>query len=299
MFNMNYRLVLIMLFGLSSVVAYGQEDIKTTVNGVVGKDTATFNHGQTEKTSAIRLLSSARQKVSFNDAYSIYLPSANEKFMPESITYRFNKNDLMAMPYLQTPQNSTASAAIVSGGWQFAATGINASMPAMLNVNSMRWSVTKEFGNLSLTFLFDANHYDANIMGASAMANMGFAPSAMQYGVGGSLQWTLNENWNFTAYGIYYNRNPYFYLAAFPYVNTSTYGGYFTYQSGNWRMDLGARRYYDAFEKHWVTEPIVTPSFKIGKGVIVELPLGGLINHAAQGLFHRHRRGVIIAPPMH
>ncbi len=118
-----------------------------------------------------------------------------------------------------------------------------------------------------------------------------------QFGVNGVLEYKLSQHWSLVAFGTLYNRNPYFSMAAFPFVETSSYGGLIKYEGGKMGMKLGARRYYDAFQRRWKTEPIITPSIKVGKKMTFELPVGPLVQKSLEKLLRKEtNNGPIIMP---
>lgn len=114
-----------------------------------------------------------------------------------------------------------------------------------------------------------------------------------QYGVSGQLSYSFNPNLALTVFGTYYNTNPFFSMAAFPFVPTTSYGGYMTVGNRSFYVNLGVERRFNAFEHKMETVPIVTPAFKISNNVTIELPLGDLTRHLIEETFiksgpHRH-----------
>lgn len=121
-----------------------------------------------------------------------------------------------------------------------------------------------------------------------------------QYGVHGSLTYRFSQGVSATIFGEYYNSTPWFYMATFPYVNTSRYGGYVTLTGRRAGAKLGAERYYDPFVRKWEMRPIVTPFMRVGKRVVIELQMGGLLQESAGRLIHgRHSNSPIIMPTAH
>ncbi len=118
-----------------------------------------------------------------------------------------------------------------------------------------------------------------------------------QLGINGFLEYKISQQWSLAVYGTIYNHNPYFSMATFPFIETSSYGGWIKYEGGKMGMKLGARRYYDAFQKQWKMEPIITPSIKLGKALFLELPVGPLVQKSMEKLLKRHpNNSPIIAP---
>ena len=156
--------------------------------------------------------------------------------------------------------------------------------PQMLTVQRLDLSGTYQTGSLSLTTGVNVNRYFA--LGITT-----------QYGIHGALTYSFSPNFSLTAFGVYENRNPWFYMAAFPDVDTSRYGGYLTYRNGGFGTHVGAERYYDPFVRQWEFRPIVTPFIQVSKKFIIELPLGGLLKEGAERLLHvNHRNGPMIMP---
>lgn len=218
-------------------------------------------------------------------------------FLNDSLLSHGSQDPLQAVAPLKGTGNYNAQSMLTIGGWNVVGAGGMASMPGLMDVGSAAIGLNRSFGNFAISVGAGANRYRANIMDNPVLAAQGIHSMSTQYGVGGSLSFRLNDYWNITAYGQYHNRNPYFFMAAFPYVHTSTYGAYATYTNGWFGMDMGTRRYYDAFGRRWITEPIVTPKFKLGNKVWLELPVGGLVRHGLENAVHPHRNSPTIMPP--
>ena len=63
-------------------------------------------------------------------------------------------------------------------------------------------------------------------------------------------------------------------MAAFPYVNSSAYGGYFTLENDRYSVDLGVQRRYDSYRQQWIVSPILTPKYHFSKKFTIEVPVG-------------------------
>jgi len=53
--------------------------------------------------------------------------------------------------------------------------------------------------------------------------------------------------------------------------------------SDRFGSNVGVRRYVNPMSGRWTTEPIVTPYFRIGKRMKLELPIGNLLKAAIWG----------------
>lgn len=54
---------------------------------------------------------------------------------------------------------------------------------------------------------------------------------------------------------------------------------------------------FDAFQRQWKMEPIITPSFKVGKKMRIELPVGPLVQKSMEKLLKKPTNdGPMITP---
>ena len=118
-----------------------------------------------------------------------------------------------------------------------------------------------------------------------------------QLGINGFLEYKISQHWSLAVYGTIYNCNPYFSMATFPFIETTSYGGWIKYEGEKMGVKLGARRYYDAFQKQWKMEPIITPSIKIGKKMYFELPVGPLVQRSMEKLLKRQTNNSPVITP--
>lgn len=218
-------------------------------------------------------------------------------FLNDSLLSRGSKDPLQTVAPLPTNGNYNAESVMSIGGWNIVGASEMNSYPGMIETGSAAVGLNRSFGNLTINVGVGANRYHANMMDNPVLASRGIHSMSTQYGAGGSLSLRVNDYWSVTAYGQYYNGAPYFFMAAFPYVQTSTYGAYATYRNGMFGMDLGTRRYFDAFGRKWVTEPIITPKFKLANKVWLELPVGGLVRSGLENAIHHRHNGPTIMPP--
>lgn len=101
--------------------------------------------------------------------------------------------------------------------------------------------------------------------------------STNQFGVSGFLEYNFSPSWSIYAWGTLYNNTPYYSMAAFPFVETSSYGVWVKCEGKKAGIKLGARRFYDTLQRKWKTEPIITPTIHLGRKVVLELPVGPFV----------------------
>lgn len=150
------------------------------------------------------------------------------------------------------------------GTLRFSGAGGSQYYSGMLTVQDASLSATYKINRLSLTAGAEAHRYF-------------FRGIQNQYGVHGSISYQLGSDVALVGYAQLYNTNPFFSMAAYPYVHTSQYGGYVAIRKGFGGIDLGMRREYDPFQRRWYNAPIITPTVKVGK-VEIGIPIGDFIN---------------------
>lgn len=177
-------------------------------------------------------------------------------------------------------RSKTASMEVLKN-LRLTATGAYRSYIGLMDVRSVSGGVQYSLGGMTVQGALAANRY------------LYQGRVFTQYGVSGQLSYSFNPNLALTVFGTYYNTNPFFSMAAFPFVPTTSYGGYMTVGSRSFYVNLGVERRFNAFEHKMETVPIVTPAFKISNNVTIELPLGDLTKHLIEETLiksgpHRH-----------
>lgn len=152
--------------------------------------------------------------------------------------------------------------------------GAQDEMLGMMNLETGVVALHKDFGRLHFTATAIANKYWMPMQGSLTT----------QYGIGGNIGLDVSDHLSLHAFGYYYSTSPIVGPALSPYVSTTNYGGYadirFSDRAGS---NIGIRRYLNPMSGRWTTEPIVTPYFRIGKKMRLELPVGGLLKAAVWG----------------
>lgn len=196
-------------------------------------------------------------------------------------------SDVLATPVMLSPMSfvveqplaygydashTEATSMEVSKNLSLTAVGNYRSYIGLMDVQSVSGGVQYSLGDLTVQGMLSANRY------------LYYGRVTSQYGVSGQIAYSFSSNLSLTVFGTYYNSNPFICMAAFPYVPTTSYGGYMTVGNRRFYMNLGVERRYNSFERKMETVPIISPAFKISNKVTVELPLGDLINHLVEEL---------------
>lgn len=205
-----------------------------------------------------------------------------------------SSSELLAAPIVPLPfaaaqplvygydaSRSGATSMEVLKNLRLTATGTYRSYIGLMDVQSVSGGVQYSLGAMTMQGALAANRY------------LYYGRVVTQYGVSGQLSYCFNPNLALTVFGTYYNTNPFLSMAAFPFVPTTSYGGYMTVGNRNFYVNLGVERRFNAFEHKMETVPIVTPAFKISNKVTIELPLGDLTKHLIEEILIKsgpHRR---------
>ena len=115
-----------------------------------------------------------------------------------------------------------------------------------------------------------------------------------QFGIYGNVTYRISDFASATIFGQFYNAVPLISMSAYPYIDTSRFGGYMSFDGDNVGIDLGVQRYFDPIRRTWETAPIITPKVKLWDSVTVELPMGGLVKNAVD---RAHGRDPYMPPP--
>ena len=174
------------------------------------------------------------------------------------------------------------------GRWQgidFYGQSYRETFPAMLVRQGAQLGLSRSWDNLSLSVYASADRYRT-------------FHTATQFGIGGSLTYRFSAQASATLFGSYYSIQPYLSMAAFPYVNSSAYGGFFTLDNGRWGVDVGVQRRYDPYRGEWIASPILTPQYHISKKFTIEIPVGEMVRDILEKtVFERRNSSPTIMPP--
>lgn len=195
---------------------------------------------------------------------------------------------LTPMPFATEPplankydaSHSGATSMKISKDLNFTAVGTYRSYIGLMDVQSVSGNMQYNLGAITMQggLITNRYHYYRGIIS--------------QYGISGQIVYSFNPNLSATIFGTYYNTNPFISMAAFPFVPTTSYGGYMTVGNNSFYMNLGVERRYNTFERKMETVPIISPAFKISNKVIIELPLGDLVKHVVEDAVMKNHRPV-------
>lgn len=157
-------------------------------------------------------------------------------------------------------------------GFDFFGSGGYNDYPFLLTNRNATLGVSRSFGQVSITATVSANNY--------VSPGGPFVPgitSTNQFGVGGRLVYAFSDYASIVLFGQFYNTQPFFSMASYPFVNTSRYGGYLDLTGDRFGIEMGAQRYFDPFTNRWEVAPIINPKVRVGDKVFITLPVGGLV----------------------
>lgn len=224
----------------------------------------------------------------------------NTEFLPVAPSYSdilmmksLSSSEFLAMPitpltpmpfateppfaYKYDASHSGSMSMKISKDLKFTAVGTYRSYIGLMDVQSVSGNMQYSLGALNMQGGLIANRY---------LYHRGIIS---QYGISGQIVYSFNPNLSATIFGTYYNTNPFISMAAFPFVPTTSYGGYMTVGNNSFYMNLGVERRYNTFERKMETVPIISPELKISNKVTVELPLGDLVKHVVEDILVKIR----------
>ena len=225
------------------------------------------------------------KNMKFHPATSSYSDILMMKALSSSELLAMPITPLTSIPFATEPplankydaSHSGTTSMKISKDLKFTAVGTYRSYIGLMDVQSVSGNMQYSFGAINMQGALIANryHYHRGIIS--------------QYGISGQIVYSFNPNLSATIFGTYYNTNPFISMAAFPFVPTTSYGGYMTVGNNSFYMNLGVERRYNTFERKMETVPIISPAFKISNKVTIELPLGDLVKHVVEDAVMKNR----------
>lgn len=186
-------------------------------------------------------------------------------------------------PFIRSEENSGTLATWM--GFGLMGRGTYGEHPYLLVNNGAALGLSRDFGKLSFNVYGSVNLYSYELA------------RDRQFGIDGNISYAFNDHVSATAFGQFYDKVPYYSMAAYPFVNTQRFGGFVTVSAERVGVDLGVERYYDPFVRQWVTQPIVTPKIKLGESVYIGIPVGGAIKAGSDMIMHKHMMKNAPPPP--
>lgn len=206
------------------------------------------------------------------------LPPATYAYhIDEPVMYRrYNPLELNIPELAFIPAQATVAS--WSSG-EIVATGGSLVLPGMMKIDSGSIGVFQTIGRLSFYAGAIANKYGY------------FGGLTTQYGINGSISYSISPHFSATAFGTCYFGNPPSMAGNLPmppsmagYYGTNKAGGYVDCKaSENVGIEVGAQTVKRLDSKRYEVEPIATPYVKIGKGkrkIKIGIPAGQIIYDA-------------------
>lgn len=187
-------------------------------------------------------------------------------------------------PYRNVPIPGTA----VFPMWKnsaFVATGSINSYPGLMEIHSGTVGFVQDYGKVSLYIGAEANKYGY------------FNGLHTQYGINGLIRYTVSPKLTLTGFATYYFGRPPLMSNGMMmppsmtgYFGVSTFGGTAEYQfNETFGLIVGGEAVQQFGTNRYRFEPIVTPTFKIGK-IKFGIPVGQMANDIIRSYIHEKRR---------
>jgi hypothetical protein len=153
------------------------------------------------------------------------------------------------------------------GGGALVAAGRRETMPGLMGLESAVLNYYQRMGRFALTAY-------------GSVTKIGyFRGLSTQWGYGGSLSYQVSDNLSLTAFGSYATKTRISNPAALGFVDYPSFGGYADIHFGSSRFGVkaGAQSYYALGSRHWQTQPIVMPYYRLAKGCNLGIDVGGIL----------------------
>lgn len=147
-------------------------------------------------------------------------------------------------------------------------TGGADSMPGLLDRESGTLTLQQNLGRWSFSASALVDKY--------RFVGMGFLQT--NYGIGGTVSYWLNDAVSLHAFGYLYPGASMITPAVNPYLSTTNYGGYADFRiNKRFGVDTGVRRYMNPMTGQWVTDPIISPYFKLNGQQKISFDFGPIL----------------------
>ena len=251
-------------------------------------------YAQAEHPDSIAGLSTADTIPAYLIPGGVIKPEINEIQIPPSIGVSseipaLNPAEPMAMPSFQFSGLTSPTLFSWQGG-QLSSVRGNIAMPGMMAIESGYLNMSHGVGPVTLSLWGGATKYGY------------FNGAQTSWGVGGALDYRINNHWSLTLFGEYYSPINAQTPGMAGYISTPRFGGYATYDiNDHWGISVGAQAQRSVFSNSWEMQPIVMPYYRINKDVKLGIDVGGIMYHMIRDWANGRSGGVIgsptIAPP--
>lgn len=198
-----------------------------------------------------------------------------------------------SMPPIKSVRVDVPGAANVAS-WQgggITAQGSSSSLYGMAGIESGSVNLNQSFGPVTVNA-----YVSADKMGY-------FRGLRTSYGIGGSVDYRINDRWSVTVFGAYYTGGMPLTPGMGGFANAPVIGGYASYNiNDHWGISVGAKTTRSLVTNRWEAQPIVMPYYRVNDKVSIGADVGGiiygLIRSYMDGRDDRHGWGSpVIAPP--
>lgn len=191
--------------------------------------------------------------------------------------------------FASNPVTVNAAGAVMPLVWKgggILAMGSRTSYSGLMGVEQGELLATHTMGRLTLTGGVSAEKYGY------------YRGLQTVYGLTGVAVWRFSDNLALTVFGSWYSRTGFTGPAMMPYISTSSFGGYLSWDfAEHFGVDAGAQTQYNNYTRRWETRPIVRPYYKFSDGNKIGIDLGGMIYDAVDSRRAR-RSNPTMGPPI-
>lgn len=259
---------------------------------------AAMMRGQTERPDSVSMTVSPADSV---PSYMLpaeypempYRAEPRWEYSPEYIEAISAVRSSMSMPPIKSVRVDVPGVANVAS-WQdggITAQGSCSSLYGMAGVESGSVNLSQSFGPVTVNA-----YVSADKMGY-------FRGLRTSYGIGGSVDYRINDRWSVTVFGAYYTGSMPLTPGMAGFANAPVIGGYASYNiNDHWGISVGAKTTRSLVTNRWETQPIVMPYYRVNDKVSIGADVGGIIYGLIRSYIDSRDNGhgwgsPVIAPP--
>lgn len=237
-----------------------------------------------DSTAAVNFIDSIAPQ---NIGYPEFRPITTGRMHPQ-----LTSDSLPTMSFRQPYYIPQPGVAVISS-WDngaISAYGSTTHMPGLMGIERGRLNIGFATGNLSYNVYGEAVKYGY------------FNGLQTSYGIGADVTYRFSDKISLTLFGAYFSPIRANSRAAAGYFNSTNIGGYVDYLiSDRFGVQIGAQSYRSHLTRHWETQPIVKPYYRISSKASIGVDVGGIIYQALKSNVGRDswgQRNPTIGPPV-
>ncbi len=198
-----------------------------------------------------------------------YIDLQNILAIPPETLISLPTADTVRSISFRQPYSILQSGNAVISAWDngaITAHGSTTHMPGLMGIERGRLNMGFTTGNITYNIYGEAIKYGY------------FNGLQTSYGIGADVTYRFSDKLSMTVFASCYSPVRTYDRAAAGFINSSRIGGYFDYSfSSKFGVQVGAQSYKSVLIRHWETQPIIKPYYKISSKASIGIDVGGII----------------------